>query len=106
MKLSNKWYDRIKWVAQYFLPAFTTLWLAVGKIWSLPYTVEIGATLSAIDIFLGGVLGISSKNYDGDGEMVVNTKDPNKDVYSLNLNMPVEDLANKKTITFTVNKAD
>ena len=66
MTLSNKWYDRLKWVALYLLPALATLWLALGKIWSLPYTAEIGATISAIDLFLATVLGVSKKNYEAE----------------------------------------
>lgn len=104
MTFSNKTYDRIKWVAQYFVPALTTLWLALGKIWNFPYTVEIGATLSAIDIFLGALLGISKSNYQGDGTMVVNTEDPTKDVYTLNFNGDLNELADKKSVTFMVNK--
>lgn len=63
MKLSNETYDLLKKVALYFLPALATLWLTIGKIWGIPYTTEIGATLTAIDVFIGACLGISSKNY-------------------------------------------
>lgn len=63
MKLSNKTYDILKQVALYYLPALATLWLTVGKIWGLPYTSEIGATITAIDVFIGACLGLSSKNY-------------------------------------------
>ena len=63
MKMSNETYDLLKKVALYFLPALATLWLTIGKIWGIPYTTEIGATLTAIDVFIGACLGISSKNY-------------------------------------------
>lgn len=63
MKLSNETYDLLKKVALYYLPALATLWLTIGKIWGIPYTTEIGATLTAIDVFIGACLGISSKNY-------------------------------------------
>ena len=102
MVLSNKMYDRMKWIAQYFVPALTALWLALGKIWSFPYTVEIGATLSAIDVFLGAILGISSKNYAGDGTLVVDNSNPEKDVYTLEANGDISELANKKSVTFVV----
>lgn len=102
MALSNKAYDTLKWIAQYFLPALATLWIAMAKVWGLPYGSEIGATISAVDLFLGAVLGISSSNYKGDGTMTVNTDDPEKDIYSLELNDDPEALAGKKTITFVV----
>ena len=63
MKMSNETYDLLKKVALYFLPALATLWLTIGKIWGIPYTTEIGATLTASDVFIGACLGISSKNY-------------------------------------------
>lgn len=66
MKLSNETYDLLKKIALYFLPALATLWLTIGKIWGIPYTTEIGATLTAIDVFIGACLGISSKNYYND----------------------------------------
>lgn len=50
-----------KWVALVLLPAFTTLWLALGPIWGLPHVQEIGATLTAIDAFLGTILGVTAQ---------------------------------------------
>ncbi len=63
MKLSNEVYDKLKWVAQIGLPALTTLYVAIGGIWSLSYVKEVAGTLSAIDLCLGTLLGISSTNY-------------------------------------------
>lgn len=102
MTLSNKTYDRLKWIAQYFLPALAALWLGLAKVWGFPYGTEIGATLSLLDVFLGAILGISSKNYKGDGSLVVNTDDPEKDVYSLEVNGDIEGLTEKKSVTFMV----
>ena len=104
MKLSNKAYDALKWIAMWLLPALATLWITLAKIWGLMYGAEIGATITGIDLFLGTILGISSLNYQGDGTMVVNTTDETKDIYSLELNTPVEQLAEKKSITFKVKK--
>lgn len=62
--MSNKVYDILKWVAMVGLPAVTTLWLTLGSIWNWGDFVEpVGATLGAITVFLGAVLGISSINY-------------------------------------------
>lgn len=104
MTLSNKVYDVIKWIAQYFMPALATLWITLAKIWGLPYGTEIGATVTGIDLFLGAILGISSQNYKGEGTMVVDTSDEAKDIYSLDLNVPAEELAKKDMITFKVSK--
>ena len=63
MRMSNNTYDILKKVALIILPALATLWLTVGKIWNLPYTTEIGATVTAVAVFLGACLEVSSKNY-------------------------------------------
>ncbi len=64
MKLNNKVYDVLKWVALLVLPALATLIATIFKIWNIPYGVEISATIMAIDTFLGAVLGISTYNYN------------------------------------------
>lgn len=64
MKLSNKYYDILKWIAQILLPAIATLYFALSKIWGLPYGEEIVGTITAIDAFLGALLGISTKMYN------------------------------------------
>lgn len=61
--MSNKVYDILKYVAQVVLPAIATLYFALSKIWGLPYGEEIVGTISAIDCFLGALLGISTKLY-------------------------------------------
>ena len=104
MTLSNKVYDTLKWIAQYFMPALATLWITLAKIWGLPYGTEIGATVTGIDLFLGAILGISSQNYKGEGTMIVDTSDEAKDIYSLDLTVPAEELAKKDMITFKVSK--
>lgn len=63
MKMSNKVYDALKWIAQYLLPALGALYFALSQIWGLPYGEEIVGTITAIDAFLGAILGISTMNY-------------------------------------------
>lgn len=63
MQFSNKTYDILKWVAQYLLPAAGTLYFGLASIWGLPYGEEIVGTITAVDTFLGVLLGISSANY-------------------------------------------
>ena len=60
MHLSNKTYDTLKWTAQYLLPALGTLYFSVSQIWGLPYGEEIVGTITAVDTFLGVLLGLSS----------------------------------------------
>ena len=63
MKMTNKTYDVLKWIAQYLLPAAGTLYFALAGIWNLPYGEQIVGTITAIDTFLGVLLGISAANY-------------------------------------------
>ena len=64
MKLNNKWYDLLKWIAMYFLPGLGTLYFALSSIWGLPYGEQIVGTITAVDAFLGMLLGISTVNYN------------------------------------------
>lgn len=61
--MSNRVYDSLKFIAMILLPALATLYFALAKLWSLPYPEEVVGTISAIDVFLGALLGISSSLY-------------------------------------------
>ena len=61
--MSNKVYDVLKWIAMYLLPSLGTLYFALAGIWGLPYGEEIVGTITAIDTFLGVILGISNAQY-------------------------------------------
>lgn len=62
--MSNKTYDILKFVAQILLPALGTLYFALASIWGLPYGEEIVGTITAVDAFLGALLGISTVQYN------------------------------------------
>ena len=63
MKMTNKTYDILKYIAQIILPALGTLYFALSGIWGLPYGEQIVGTLAALDAFLGAVLKLSSDQY-------------------------------------------
>lgn len=63
MKLNNKVYDILKWIALILLPALGTLYFALAGIWGFPYAEQIVGTITAIDTFLGVLLGISNNSY-------------------------------------------
>lgn len=62
--MSNKLYDVLKWIAQIFLPALGTLYFALAGIWDFPYAEAIVGTITAVDTFLGIILGISTIQYN------------------------------------------
>lgn len=66
--MSNKVYDVLKYIALIVLPAIGTLYFAIAGIWDLPYGEQIVGTITAIDTFLGALLGIASSKYNKDKE--------------------------------------
>lgn len=66
--MTNKVYDRLKFIAQIVLPAAGTLYFALSSIWGLPYGEQIVGTITAVDAFLGALLGISSNQYYKENE--------------------------------------
>ena len=62
--MNDKVYDVLKWIAMYLLPALGTLYFALAGIWGLPYGEQIVGTITAIDTFLGVILGISTVQYN------------------------------------------
>lgn len=64
MRISNKTYDNLKWIALIGLPAVTTFYGVVGTTCGIPYTQETLTILTAFDVMLGTMLGISTKNYN------------------------------------------
>ena len=64
MKLSNKVYDVLKWMALIVLPAVATFYSVWASIWGLPVADQIPATITAIDALLGALIGISTVKYN------------------------------------------
>ena len=64
MVLSSKTYEVLKWIAQIVLPALGTLYFALASIWGLPYGEQVVGTITAVDAFLGTLLGLSTVNYN------------------------------------------
>ena len=69
MKMSNKIYDVLKYIALIVLPALATFYVVIAKIWTLPYPVEIPATIMATDTFLGALLKLSTDQYNKEQQM-------------------------------------
>lgn len=70
IKFNDKVYDILKNVAQIVLPALSVAYAAIGKIWGFPYIVEIPATITAVDTFLGALLMMSSNQYQKEKSQV------------------------------------
>lgn len=64
MKLSNKAYDILKWIALVALPALITFYGVVGAACDIPYTDTVLTVAVAFDTMLGSMLGISTSSYN------------------------------------------
>lgn len=64
MKLSNKVYDNLKWIALVFIPSLITFYGVVGNVLNIPYTDVVLTIMGAFDVFLGSLLGITSAQYN------------------------------------------
>lgn len=63
MKMTNRTYDILKWIALILLPALATFYAAIAAVWGLPYTEQVVGTITAVDTLLGTLLKISSDKY-------------------------------------------
>lgn len=63
MKINDNLYDVLAFIGRVVLPALAVLYATLGEIWHLPYTKEIPLTITAFDLFLNTLLGISSNTY-------------------------------------------
>ena len=102
--MSNKTYDILKLVAQIVLPAFGTFVAGIFSLYHLPYGEQVVGTITLIDTFLGALLKISSDGYSGDGELIVDSSDPLKDVYSISIPNYPELLATKDKVILSVKR--
>ena len=93
MKFSNKTYDTLKYVALIALPALQVFWLTIGKIWEISYTVEIGATIGAVALLLGTLLGVSTGNYRAEKEQDNFNDDEFLDMIEVEEDEDTEDLS-------------
>lgn len=105
--ISNKLYNVLKWVSLVFLPAFGALYFTLSSIWGLPYAEQVVGTTVCVNTFFGALLGLSTRQYNKsdarfDGSLVVDTRDPAKDVYALNIDQPLDDLGKADSITLKV----
>ena len=60
--IPNKVYDILKWIVIVFLPALNGLILALGNVLQFESSVICGI-ISAVHVFLGALIGVSSVKY-------------------------------------------
>lgn len=105
--LTDEVYAWGKKAVQIYIPAVSTLYFTLGSVWGLPAVEQVIGTLAALAVFIGAVLGFSSKNFDDsgaahDGEMVATTKPDGQLAYSFNFNGDPHDIVNQESVSFKV----
>jgi hypothetical protein len=105
--ISNRLYDRLKWVVRLFLPLLGTLYFAFSKSLELAHTSVVLGAILAVDLLIGVVLCVSDSKYDrhiGQGELMVEEDGDGAMGMRLALDQTPEELAAKKEVRFTVQK--
>lgn len=60
--MKNTTYDNLKMIALIFAPIMTFV-ATILKIWNVPYSTQILATLSALDVLIGSIVAIANELY-------------------------------------------
>lgn len=66
MVLNDNAYKVLKWLGLIVLPAIATLVKAIFPVWNLPYADAIATTCTALGVFVGAIIGVSSANLKGE----------------------------------------
>jgi sorbitol-specific phosphotransferase system component IIBC len=64
MKMSNKVYDVLKWVALVALDAIGLFYSTLATIWGLPLGDQVLATCAAMSLLIGTLIGVTSAQYN------------------------------------------
>lgn len=66
MRLSDKAYDVLKWIALVALNAVGVCYKTLSLIWALPRGEEVMATCAALALCIGALIGVSTAQYQSD----------------------------------------
>lgn len=111
MNLSNKLYDKLKFVVQVLLPGLAALYVGLGQVWTdinfFDKGAEVSATAVVLATFLGLFLSASARQYEGAGDLLVTTDATDGEVYlHADLNKHPSAFKNKKNVTLNVKHQD
>lgn len=104
--LSDKLYNVLKPITTIVLPGAGALYFALAGIWGLPNADKVVGTTSAVTVFLGLLLGLSTRSYNKsdarfDGTIEVR-ETPEKIAYLLDVSQDPAGLAGKSEVTLKV----
>ncbi len=64
---SNETYDTVQYYVRIVLPAFVTLLITLSKTLDIPVLATVAGVVSAVHLFFGSCLKVSSDNYVPEG---------------------------------------
>lgn len=104
--LTSQQYNILKWVTIIVLPAVTTAYGTFSNIWGWPYGDQIVASLAAITLLLGVIIGVSTSSYNKSsagpsGTLVVDNSGTGQQTY-LAFDQDPKTLAEGSQITLNV----
>lgn len=108
MRLTNRAYDMLKFVALVLLPAISALYVTLAQVWHFPSPEAVVGTLTAIDTLLGLLLKTSSTQHAAEietptsGELLVGEDEEGK---FFRLDVPqstMENITSLDKVTFDV----
>lgn len=104
--MSNKTYDVLKWVALTAFPAVVVFLQTLSGIWGWENGDKITLTVAAVELLLGGFLGVKSVAYNkgDDGTIVLNMTDPEAEVFSLENPIAPSDMVGRSSVKFSVRR--
>ena len=68
MKLPDKAYDVLKWLALVFFDALGFFYETLADVWNLPYGEQVMKTCVAIALLIGTLIGVSCAQYYKDNK--------------------------------------
>ena len=93
----------LKYVALILLPAAATLYIALASLWNFPNVEAVVGTITAIDTFLGVLLGLIKTGrpatYDGTIDV---SSEGDKKIFTLNLHSDPQELDQKQEVLFKI----
>lgn len=107
--LTNRAYDRLGWAVRIGIPAISSLYFGLSKIWGLPGAEQVVGTLALLATFIGGLIGVSNKRYESsgaayDGAMVVTEDGGGVRAMSMEFKGDPEDIPNRDHVSFKVKR--
>lgn len=70
MKLPDKAYNILKWIALVVIPSLVVFIDTVFPVWNIPYAKPISLTVAAIGLFIGAIIGVSTIQYNNSNKTV------------------------------------